>query len=130
MEELNSKKNTNSIYCNKVKMISLNGAEYSEDLLKLRVYSSSKELRIKDLLEQSYDIGKTYYKNMDKLESLSLDFNAVKTNYNNLKDTLKEYITSIKDINALQSKTIDTLNDKISILVSRIENLEEKIKLL
>ena len=127
---MKSYKNDKDLRKNRVKMIDSMNREYSEDILKIKVYDGDRVYTIDELLSS---ITKLKAENERLLKDVSVlleEQGKLKENVRKLNTSLTKYSETSSYIQKVQASTIDNLNEKVVILTNRLLSLEDKIKFM
>ena len=127
---MKSYKNQKDLRKNRVKMIDSMNREYSEDILKIKVYDGDRVYTIDELLSS---ITKLKAENERLLKDVSVlleEQGKLKENVRKLNTSLTKYSETSSYIQKVQASTIDNLNEKVVILTNRLLSLEDKTKFM
>ena len=127
---MKSYKNEKDLRKNRVKMIDSMNREYSEDILKIKVYDEDKVYTIDELLSSIIELKAENERLLKDVSVLLEAQGKLKENVKKLNTSLSKYSETSSYIQKVQASTIDNLNEKVVILTNRLLSLEDKIKFM
>ena len=127
---MKSYKNEKDLRKNRVKMIDSMNREYSEDILKIKVYDGDKVYTIDELLSSIIELKAENERLLKDVSVLLEEQGKLKENVKKLNTSLTKYSETSSYIQKVQASTIDNLNEKVVILTNRLLSLEDKIKFM
>lgn len=127
---MKSYKNEKDLRKNRVKMIDSMNREYSEDILKIKVYDEDKVYTIDELLSSIIELKAENERLLKDVSVLLEEQGKLKENVKKLNTSLTKYSETSSYIQKVQASTIDNLNEKVVILTNRLLSLEDKIKFM
>lgn len=127
---MKSYKNEKDLRKNRVKMIDSMNREYSEDILKIKVYDEDTVYTIDELLSSIIELKAENERLLKDVSVLLEEQGKLKENVKKLNTSLTKYSETSSYIQKVQASTIDNLNEKVVILTNRLLSLEDKIKFM
>ena len=127
---MKSYKNEKDLRKNRVKMIDSMNREYSEDILKIKVYDEDTVYTIDELLSSIIELKAENERLLNDVSVLLEEQGKLKENVKKLNTSLTKYSETSSYIQKVQASTIDNLNEKVVILTNRLLSLEDKIKFM
>ena len=127
---MKSYKNEKDLRKNRVKMIDSMNREYSEDILKIKVYDEDTVYTIDELLSSIVELKAENERLLKDVSVLLEEQGKLKENVKKLNTSLTKYSETSSYIQKVQASTIDNLNEKVVILTNRLLSLEDKIKFM
>ena len=127
---MKSYKNEKDLRKNRVKMIDSMNREYSEDILKIKVYDEDKVYTIDELLSSIIELKAENERLLNDVSVLLEEQGKLKENVKKLNTSLTKYSETSSYIQKVQASTIDNLNEKVVILTNRLLSLEDKTKFM
>lgn len=127
---MKSYKNEKDLRKNRVKMIDSMNREYSEDILKIKVYDGDKVYTIDELLSSITELKAENERLLKDVSVLLEEQGKLKENVKKLNTSLTKYSETSSYIQKVQASTIDNLNEKVVILTNRLLSLEDKTKFM
>ena len=127
---MKSYKNEKDLRKNRVKMIDSMNREYSEDILKIKVYDEDKVYTIDELLSGIIELKAENERLLKDVSVLLEEQGKLKENVKKLNTSLTKYSETSSYIQKVQASTIDNLNEKVVILTNRLLSLEDKTKFM
>lgn len=127
---MKSYKNEKDLRKNRVKMIDSMNREYSEDILKIKVYDGDKVYTIDELLSSIIELKAENERLLKDVSVLLEEQGKLKENVKKLNTSLTKYSETSSYIQKVQASTIDNLNEKVVILTNRLLSLEDKTKFM
>ena len=127
---MKSYKNEKDLRKNRVKMIDSMNREYSEDILKIKVYDGDTVYTIDELLSSIIELKAENERLLKDVSVLLEEQGKLKENVKKLNTSLTKYSETSSYIQKVQASTIDNLNEKVVILTNRLLSLEDKIKFM
>lgn len=127
---MKSYKNEKDLRKNRVKMIDSMNREYSEDILKIKVYDGDKVYTIDELLSSIIELKAENERLLKDVSVLLEEQGKLKENVKKLNASLTKYSETSSYIQKVQASTIDNLNEKVVILTNRLLSLEDKTKFM
>ena len=127
---MKSYKNEKDLRKNRVKMIDSMNREYSEDILKIKVYDGDKVYTIDELLSSIIELKAENERLLKDVSVLLEEQGMLKENVKKLNTSLTKYSETSSYIQKVQASTIDNLNEKVVILTNRLLSLEDKTKFM
>lgn len=104
--------------------------EYSEDILKIKVYDEDTVYTIDELLSSIIELKAENERLLKDVSVLLEEQGKLKENVKKLNTSLTKYSETSSYIQKVQASTIDNLNEKVVILTNRLLSLEDKIKFM
>ena len=127
---MKSYKNEKDLRKNRVKMLDSMNREYSEDILKIKVYDEDKVYTIDELLSSIIELKAENERLLKDVSVLLEEQGKLKENVKKLNTSLTKYSETSSYIQKVQASTIDNLNEKVVILTNRLLSLEDKTKFM
>lgn len=127
---MKSYKNDKDLRKNRVKMIDSMNREYSEDILKIKVYDEDTVYTIDELLSSITELKAENERLLKDVSVLLEEQGKLKENVKKLNASLTKYSETSSYIQKVQASTIDNLNEKVVILTNRLLSLEDKTKFM
>lgn len=127
---MKSYKNEKDLRKNRVKMIDSMNREYSEDILKIKVYDGDTVYTIDELLSSIIELKAENERLLNDVSVLLEEQGKLKENVKKLNASLTKYSETSSYIQKVQASTIDNLNEKVVILTNRLLSLEDKTKFM
>ena len=111
-------------------MIDSMNREYSEDILKIKVYDGDTVYTIDELLSSIIELKAENERLLKDVSVLLEEQGKLKENVKKLNTSLTKYSETSSYIQKVQASTIDNLNEKVVILTNRLLSLEDKTKFM